>query len=239
MNDDAKASVPSEARGSTQQRRGRPGRGKPGGRRTAPPVEEVEWTPRTRLGRLVKDGQITTMEEALSSGLPIRESEIVDMLLPELKEEVIDINMVQRMTDSGRRVKFRATVIVGNEDGFIGLGQGKDVQVGPAIRKAVNAAKRQILQVKRGCSSWECGCGEEHTVPFRVTGKSSSVTVVLKPAPRGLGLVAGGTAKKVMEIAGIKDVWTYAVGETRTTLNFAKATYNALQQTTTTRVMEA
>jgi small subunit ribosomal protein S5 len=209
------------------------------GKRTLPPPEEIEWTPQTRLGRLVKDGQITTMEEALTSGLPILESEIIDVLLPELKEEVIDINMVQRMTDSGRRVKFRATVIVGNGDGFLGLGQGKDVQVGPAIRKAVNAAKRQIVQVKRGCGSWECGCGEEHTVPFKVQGKSSSVTVVLKPAPRGLGLVAGETAKKVMELAGIKDVWTYAEGETRTTLNFAKATYNALQQIATTRIPEA
>ena len=208
------------------------------GKRRERVEEKVEWIPRTRLGHLVKDGQITDIEEALRSGLPIRESEIVDTLLPELREEVIDINMVQRMTDSGRRVKFRAVVIVGNENGFIGFGQGKDVQVGPAIRKAVNKAKRGITQVKRGCGSWECGCGESHTVPFKVTGKSGSVTVVLKPAPRGLGLVAGETAKKVMEIAGIKDVWTYTEGKTRTTLNFAKATYDALQHTNTIKMME-
>ncbi len=197
-----------------------------------------EWIPETRLGQLVKDGRIATMDEALRSGLVIRESEIVDVLLPDLREEVIDINMVQRMTDSGRRVKFRATVIVGNENGFVGIGQGKDVQVGPAIRKAVNAGKRGIIHIRRGCGSWECGCGEAHTVPFEVRGKSGSVVVVLKPAPRGLGLVAGETARKVMELAGIKDVWTYSEGRTRTTLNFAKATYDALQQTLTTRVLK-
>ncbi len=198
--------------------------------------EKVEWVPQTRLGKLVKEGQVRTMNEALESGLPIRESQIVDALIPEIRDEVLDINMVQRMTDSGRRVKFRATVIVGNGDGFIGLGEGKDVQVGIAIRKAIDAAKMNVIGIKRGCGSWECGCGLGHTVPFEVEGKAGSVTVELKPAPRGLGLASGGTAKKVLEIAGIKDVWARAMGETRTTLNFAKATYNALMRTTTMKV---
>jgi len=149
-----------------------------------------EWVPQTRLGKLVFDGQVTSMDEAMDSGLPIRESKIVDLLLPELEDEVLDINMVQRMTDSGRRVKFRATVIVGNGDGFVGLGQAKDVQVGPAIRKAIDNAKINITRIKRGCGSWECGCGLPHTVPSEVNGKAGSVTVVLKPAPRGLGLAA-------------------------------------------------
>lgn len=198
--------------------------------------EEVEWVPQTRLGKLVKEGQVTTMSEALASGLPIREHQIVDALLPEIRDEVLDINMVQRMTDSGRRVKFRATVIVGNGDGFIGIGEGKDVQVGVAIRKAIDAAKMNIISIKRGCGSWECGCGLGHTVPFEVKGKAGSVEVELKPAPRGLGLASGGTAKKVLEIAGIKDVWTKVYGETRTTINFAKATFDALMKTTTMKV---
>jgi len=197
---------------------------------------EAEWVPQTRLGKLVKEGQVTTMSEALESGLPIRESKIVDALIPEIRDEVLDINMVQRMTDSGRRVKFRATVIVGNGDGFIGIGEGKDVQVGIAIRKAIDTAKMNIKGIKRGCGSWECGCGLGHTVPFTVKGKVGSVTVELKPAPRGLGLASGGTAKKVLEIAGIKDVWARATGETRTTLNFARATYDALIRTTTMKV---
>ncbi len=195
-----------------------------------------EWFPQTRLGKLVKEGQVTTMDEALASGLPIRESQIVDALLPEIRDEVLDINMVQRMTDSGRRVKFRATVIVGNGDGFIGIGEGKDVQVGIAIRKAIDTAKMNIIGIKRGCGSWECGCGQGHTVPFEVKGKTGSVEVKLRPAPRGLGIASGGTAKKVLEIAGIKDVWTRVSGETRTTLNFAKATFDALIKTTTMKV---
>jgi small subunit ribosomal protein S5 len=198
--------------------------------------QQVEWVPQTRLGRLVKEGQVTTMNEALESGLPIRESKIVDALIPEIRDEVLDINMVQRMTDSGRRVKFRATVIVGNGDGFIGIGEGKDVQVGIAIRKAIDTAKMNIKSIKRGCGSWECGCGLGHTVPFAVKGKVGSVTVELKPAPRGLGLASGGTARKVLEIAGIKDVWARATGETRTTLNYARATYDALIRTTTMKV---
>jgi len=198
--------------------------------------QQVEWAPQTRLGKLVKEGQVTTMNEALESGLPIRESKIVDALIPEIRDEVLDINMVQRMTDSGRRVKFRATVIVGNGDGFIGIGEGKDVQVGIAIRKAIDTAKMNIKGIKRGCGSWECGCGLGHTVPFTVKGKVGSVTVELKPAPRGLGLASGGTARKVLEIAGIKDVWARATGETRTTLNFARATYDALIRTTTMKV---
>ena len=198
--------------------------------------EGIEWNPQTRLGKLVKEGQVTSMSEAIESGLPIKESQIVDVLLPELRDEVLDINMVQRMTDSGRRVKFRATVIVGNGDGYIGFGVGKDVQVGVAIRKAIDHAKMSMVSIKRGCGSWECGCGLEHTVPFEVEGKVGSVTVVLKPAPRGLGLVTGGTAKKVLEIAGIKDVWTRAEGQTRTTVNFARATFEALIKTTTMKV---
>lgn len=198
--------------------------------------QQVEWVPQTRLGKLVREGQVTNMNEALESGLPIRESQIVDALIPEIRDEVLDINMVQRMTDSGRRVKFRATVIVGNGDGFVGIGEGKDVQVGIAIKKAIDTAKMNIMGIKRGCGSWECGCGLQHTVPFTVEGKAGSVTVELKPAPRGLGLASGGTAKKVLEIAGIKDVWARANGETRTTLNFARATYNALIRTTTMKV---
>lgn len=197
---------------------------------------EDEWVPKTRLGKLVADGQITTMEDALKSRYPLREPQIVDMLLPGLEDEVLDINMVQRMTDSGRRVKFRATVIVGNGDGYVGIGQGKDVQVGNAIKKAIDAAKLNITHIKRGCGSWECACGKEHTVPFEATGKIGSVVVTLVPAPRGLGLAAGNTARKVLEKAGIKDIWTQTSGTTRTTLNFAKATFEALNNVNTMRM---
>src|SRR4030042_925001 len=96
-----------------------------------------DWIPKKRLGRLVVEGKITTMSEALRSRLPLREPEIVDILLPELADEVLDVNMVQRMTDSGRRVRFAITVVVGNLDGFVGLGRLKGKEDGPAIRDAI------------------------------------------------------------------------------------------------------
>lgn len=175
------------------------------------------------------------IRRAVRSGLPIKEHQIIDLLLPGLEDEVLDITMVQRMTDSGRRVKFRTTVIVGNRDGYIGIGHGKDVQVGRAIKKGIENAKLNVVRINRGCGSWECGCGQAHTVPYKVSGSSGSVRIYLMPAPRGLGLAAGDVAKKVMEMAGIKDVWTRTEGSTRTTLNFAKATYNALLNTITVR----
>lgn len=196
------------------------------------------WEPVTRLGRLVRDGEIETMDEALNSGLPLKEVEIVDQLLPGLEDEVLDINMVQRMTDSGRRVKFRCVCAVGNRDGYVGYAEGRDDQVGGAIQKAIGIAKLNIIDVSRGCGSWECGCGRPHTVSLRTTGKAGSVEVELLPAPRGLGLAGGETVRNVLELAGIEDCWTRSSGQTRTTVNFAKATFNALRNTAEARVPE-
>ncbi|HEC76161.1 MAG TPA: 30S ribosomal protein S5 [Thermoplasmatales archaeon] len=190
-----------------------------------------EWIPKTRLGKMVMSGEITSMGQVLRSGLPIREVEIVDMLLPELEDEVIDVNMVQRMTDSGRRTKFRVVVVVGNKNGYVGIGQAKDREVGMAIRKAVEKAKLNIIEVNRGCGSWECGCGKPHTLPFKVTGKCGSVRITLKPAPKGVGLAVGNVAKIVLGLAGIEDAWGFTKGQTRTTINYAKAVYDALKNT--------
>jgi len=189
------------------------------------------WVPKTRLGKLVYEGKIKTMDEALASGLPLKEPEIVDALLPDLQDEVLEISMVQRMTDSGRRTKFRVTVVVGNRDGFVGVGVGKASQVAPAIQKAINDAKLNIFKVQRGCGSWECGCGEPHSIPCKVTGSCGSVRITLMPGPKGLGIVAGEVAKKVLELAGVKDVWTFTRGQTKTTINFAQATFDALKKT--------
>ena len=196
------------------------------------------WEPRTRLGKQVVEGEIDSMQEALNSGLPLKESEVVDQLVPDLEDEVLDINMVQRMTDSGRRVKFRCVVAVGNRDGLVGYAEGRDDQVGGAIQKAIDVAKLNIIDVSRGCGSWECGCGRPHTVALRTTGKAGSVEVELQPAPRGLGLAGGETVRKVLELAGIEDIWTRSSGNTRTTVNFAKATFNALRNTAEARVPE-
>ncbi|MBR1452511.1 MAG: 30S ribosomal protein S5, partial [Candidatus Methanomethylophilaceae archaeon] len=151
----------------------------------------TDWVPKTRLGQMVLNGEITTMSDALATKLPLREPEIVDILLPDLQDEVIDLNMVQRMTDSGRRVRFAVTCIVGNGDGFIGYGRAKGKEVGPSIKKAIDNAKLNIIEIKRGCGSWQCGCGNPHSLPFEVKGSTGSVTVTLKPAPRGVSLAVG------------------------------------------------
>jgi len=196
------------------------------------------WEPQTRLGKQVANGEIDTMQAALNSGLPLKEPELVDQLVPDLEDEVLDINMVQRMTDSGRRVKFRCVVAVGNRNGLVGYAEGRDDQVGGAIQKAIEVAKMNMIDVSRGCGSWECGCGRPHTVALRTTGKAGSVEVELQPAPRGLGLAGGETVRKVLELAGIEDIWTRSSGNTRTTVNFAKATFNALKNTAEARVPE-
>ena len=193
---------------------------------------ETEWRPRTLVGKMVKEGKIRSLSEIFERNLPILEPEIVDYLIgPELKYETVDVTLVQKMTDAGRINRFRVVVVIGNENGFVGVGQGKARQLRIAIEKAIRNAKLNIIPVRRGCGSWECLCGQPHSVPFTVRGKSGSVEVVLKPAPRGTGLVAGDAAKVVLRLAGIQDVWSFTKGETRTTINFVKATFNALKQT--------
>ena len=180
--------------------------------------------------------EIKSIDQVLESGRPIKEPQIVDQFLPDLEDEVLDIAMMQRMTDSGRRVQFRAVVIVGNRNGYIGFGQGKDVQVGDAIKKAIVNAKTHVIKVRRGCGSWECGCSHPHSIPMLVTGVAGSVKVTLRPAPQGIGLVTGDIGKKVLQLAGIRDVWAQTQGQTRTTINYAKATFNALKATNMIRL---
>lgn len=188
-----------------------------------------EWEPKTNLGRMVKEGTITDIDEIFEKGLPIMELEIVNTLLPDLEEEVMDVNLVQRMHKSGRKVNFRVIVAVGNKNGYVGLGQGKAKEVGPAIRKAVDNAKFNIIKVRRGCGDWGCVCGREHTVPFKISGKSGSVRVTLIPAPGGVGLAVGDVGKTILGLAGIDDVWSQTMGQTQTTINFANAVFDALK----------
>ena len=217
-------------------RRGRSGGGKP---RSKPEDKPVDWEPRTQLGRLVKNGEISSMSDALNSGLPLREPEIVDILLPDIEDEVIDVKMVQRMTDSGRRIKFVITVAVGNKDGFIGLGQAKGKEVGSSIKKAIDNAKLNVIEIRRGCGSWECGCKKPHTIPFAVNGKSGSVEVTFKPAPHGIRLATGDVAKKILGLAGVKDCWAFTKGQTRTIVNYAKAVFDALKQNSEMRITKS
>ncbi|MEM3442666.1 MAG: 30S ribosomal protein S5 [Candidatus Bathyarchaeia archaeon] len=190
-----------------------------------------QWVPRTRLGKMVQEGRITSMEEVFSGGYQIREPQIVDALLPDLQEEVININLVQKQTDAGEKSRFKAIVAVGNRDGYLGLGAGKASQVRTAIETAAVDARLKIVPVRRGCGSWECGCGKPHSVPFQIEGKCGGVRVIIIPGPRGLGLVASEVSKVILGLAGIKDCWTRSFGSTRTVPSFAFAVFDALKRT--------
>ena len=197
-----------------------------------------KWQPKTRLGRMVIDGNILSYEQAIDTGLPIREVEIIDALLPGLEDHVINVNMIQRMTDSGRRVRFNVMACVGNGDGYVGLAICKGKDVASTIRKAIDIAKPDIIQVMRGNGSWESGPGGGTSIPFKVTGRCGSTRVTLIPAPAGKGLVIGETGRAVLRLAGITDIYSKTRGQTRTTINFARATFNALKQLNAARVSD-
>ncbi len=178
---------------------------------------------------MVQKGEITSVEQIFTMGKPIKEVEIVDMLLPSLEDKVIEIASVQRMTKNNRKQKYRATVIMGDRNGHVGIGVGKDVEAKPAIQTGIRNAKQNIISVNLGCGSWECNCGTKHTTPLSTRAKCGSADIILKPAPRGVGLAASATVRSVLELAGVKDMWTFARGRTRDKYNMALATFNALK----------
>jgi small subunit ribosomal protein S5 len=202
-------------------------------------MSDETWIPKTQLGKLVASGEIKTMSEALRTKLPLKEYQIIDYLLPNIVDEVVDVERAQRMTDSGRRMNYSVTAVVGNSDGFIGLGRGKAKEAAPAIRKAINNAKINLIEIRRGCGSWECGCGRAHSLPFEVIGKSGSVEVTLKPAPQGVGRAVGDVAKIILRMAGIDDAWGFAKGHTKTTVNYALASFDAMRNTSRMKINSA
>jgi len=201
-----------------------------GARREAT-VNLEQWVPKTRLGKMIQEGKIASIEEVFVAGLQIREPQIVDTLLPDLQEEVININLVQKQTDAGEKSRFKAIVAVGNRDGYIGLGAGKASQVRNAIEKAAADARLKVVPIRRGCGSWECGCGKPHSIPFQIGGKTGGVKVIFIPGPRGLGLVVSEVSKVILGLAGVKDCWSRTFGSTRTVPSFAYAVFDALKET--------
>ena len=208
---------------------GRSPQGRP--RRERKPRVEAPWIPKTSLGKKVAAGEITSMEEILENGYRIQEAGIIKKLLPDLKTEVIDVGIIQKMTANGQSTRFKAMVAAGNENGWLGVGNGKSRQMRIAIEKANNAAYLNVNPVKLGCGSWECRCDQQHSVPFKVRGKGGSVTIEILPAPRGLGLVAGGKIRNLLKLAGLKDAWTTAKGSTTTMNSTSKAVLQCLSQT--------
>jgi len=207
-------------------------------------IKLEEWKPKTELGRLVKAGKIKSIDEVI--GRKILEEHIVDSLV-NLETDLLLIGQskgkfgggkrrswkqTQRKTMEGNVPSFSCMVVVGDKNGHVGIGIGKAKETLPAREKALRNAKLSITRIERGCGSFDCLCEEKHTVPFIVEGKCGSSKVILIPAPQGTGLVIGDECKKILKIAGIKDVYSKTFGQTRTTINLAVACLNALEKTT-------
>jgi small subunit ribosomal protein S5 len=204
----------------------------------------MEWIPRTKLGKMVAEGKIT-LDEIFKSGKKIKEFQIVDRLVPGLQSEIILIGgspgkgggikrtptrRTARMHRSGRRYKISAVAVVGDGNGHIGVGKAQALENRETVNKAIIAAKLNMIPIKRSCGSWECACGEQHSIPIKIEGKAGSVRVMLMPAPKGIGLCINDEAKKIIRLAGIKDIWSMSSGESKSRVNYAFAIYNAFKR---------
>ncbi len=203
------------------------------------------WVPKTKLGKDVKEGKIKNIDEILDNKNKILEDEIVDSLI-NVQSDLISIGQskgkfgggkrrawrqTQRKTKEGNVATFSAMAVVGDGNGHIGIGFGEAKETLPARDKAVRKAKLKIIKIKRTCAAFDCACAEPHTIPFKTTGKMGSVQVVLIPAPQGTGLVVADQLKKILKLAGIKDVYSKTFGKQRTTFNLVKACIEALKKT--------
>lgn len=210
-----------------------------------------QWSPKTGLGKKIKSGQITSIDQIIDTGGRILEAEIVDVLMGDLSAELMMIGQAkgkfgggqrrvfkqtQKKTAEGNKPNFGTCVVLGNKNGFYGIGYGKSRETVPAREKAVRNAKLNIVKITRGCGSWQCGCKEPHSIPFKVSGKSGSVKITLLPAPKGTGLVVQKECQKILASAGIRDAWAKTEGQTKTTINLIKACDSALRSLLTTKV---
>jgi small subunit ribosomal protein S5 len=200
-------------------------------------VDLEGWDPKSTLGKMIKAGEITSFEEIIEMGKPILESEVVDSLLADLESETLEIRTTQRVTDSGKRTKFRVITVVGDRKGHVGVGVGKSEELRPAIGYAVKSAKKNMISIVTGCGSWECKCSINHSVPQKTDGKEGSTVITLKPAPKGLGLAGNNVVKKVLGMAGVADVWSSMIGG-KNTYNMAMATLHALDNLNTLKPMK-
>jgi len=216
-------------------------------------ISRGNWKPKTSLGKDVATGTIGDIDIIFAEGRKIIEPEIIDILLPSMGSDIILIGgstgkgggirrtsfrRTSRMHKSGRRYRISVLSAAGNSDGYIGLGLAK----GPpgrhreVMEKSLRKAKLNIVPIRRGCGSWECNCGGIHSIPFAAKGKSGSVKIELLPAPKGVGLCVSGEVKKMMRLAGIKDVWCKTRGQSRTRVNLAKAAFSALKELNTYKI---
>ena len=210
-------------------------------------IAPENWRPKTELGKKVLAGEITDITKVFSEGLKIAEPAIIDVLVPNLEKEIILIGgstgkgggikrtpfkRTSRMHKSGRRYRISVMTVIGNKNGYVGVGlasgpPGKHQEI---IEKSLNKAKLSLIPVRRGCGSWECMCGTNHSIPFAVEGKIGSVRIKLLPAPKGVGLAVSDEVKKLFRLAGISDIWSKSKGNTQMRANLIRATFDALRR---------
>lgn len=212
------------------------------------PVEVMKekWKPKTALGKKVVAGEITDIDEILDNGTKILETEIVDVLLPDLESDLLLVGQArgkfgggqrrvfkqtQQKTPEGNKPSFVAYAVIGNKNGYVGLGWGKSKETVPARDKAVRDAKLELRKIRRGCGSWRCGCGTPHSIPFTIRGKCGSVVLELKPAPKGKGLIIEEECAKILKLAGIKDVFSKLKrGKGNSKINLIRACFDAVKK---------
>jgi small subunit ribosomal protein S5 len=156
-------------------------------------------------------------KQILRDALAIRQP--IEVSSNSLKDQVVAINRVTKVVKGGKNLSFSALVVVGDQHGHAGFGMGKAREVPMAIRKAIEQAKKNLLRLNL----------KGTTIPHQVTGLYGSGQVLLKPAPEGTGIIAGGPVRAVMEVAGIHNVLTKSIG-TSNPHNVVKATFDALLQ---------
>lgn len=215
--------------------------------------ELSEWSPKTSIGLKVKTGEITDINFILDKGFKILEAEIVDALVPELESDLLMIGQAkgkfgggqrrvfkqtQKKTKEGNKPSFATYACVGNKNGLVGVGYGKSKETVPAREKSKRNAKLNIFKVSRGCGSWQCKCKTPHSIPFEVQGKCGSVIIKLLPAPKGKGLIVEKECAKILELAGITDVWSKTYGQTKQKINLIKACETALKKLMSTKVKQ-
>jgi small subunit ribosomal protein S5 len=211
------------------------------------------WHPKTLLGKQVKEGIVNDIDEILDNGKRILEAQIVEKLLPNLEMDLLLIGQskgkfgggqrrvfrqTQKKTQEGNKIHFSAMAVVGNKDGYVGIGVGKSKETVPAREKAVRNAKLNLIKIIRGSGSWQSTSTEPHSVPFAVTGKCGSVEITLIPAPKGKGLVCEKEVAKVLKLAGIKDVWSRTNGQTGNKINLIRALEAALRKLSKVKIQE-